>query len=169
MSGWTPLRHLVGVGPAWTIRRVAGATTPRTPLVRSCRKCTSSAQGAQPPYPQGNLQGRDQQIVARGPLRTDESDKRAHGNSPEHRGDPHTKLNSGSLAPRSNRRSWATPESKHFHPPATGRQASPTGPAFPSGRASSRSRRRSRFARIGSTIAVAVRRLRRSSGYRGTG
>jgi hypothetical protein len=30
--------------------------------------------------------------AAQGPLRTDQSDSRAHGNSPEIRGGPHTKL-----------------------------------------------------------------------------
>ena len=35
-------------------------------------------------------------IVAQGPLRTNESDRRARGNSPEPREDPHAKLGSGS-------------------------------------------------------------------------
>jgi hypothetical protein len=48
-------------------------------------------------------------IVAQGPLRTNESDKRALGNSPEPRGDSHAKLSSGTLAPRAGSASRATP------------------------------------------------------------
>ena len=62
-------------------------------------------------------------IVTQGPLRTNESDKRAHGNNPDHRGDPHAKLSSGSQAPRTMRR-----RGRHHKPsrarPATGSQLS---------------------------------------------
>lgn len=53
-------------------------------------------------------------IVAQGPRRTDESDRRAHGNSPELRGGPHAKLASGSQAPRAHRRRGRPPKDRPF-------------------------------------------------------
>jgi hypothetical protein len=60
--------------------------------------------------------------IARGALRTNESDGRAHGNSPRCRQDPHAKLNAGSQAPRQTSVSRRPHKDPPFHPPAGARQ-----------------------------------------------
>ena len=63
----------------------------------------------------------DNAIVAQGPLRTDESDRRAHGNNPELRGDPHAKLELGLTGTKDVIGVAGDPHIiTDFHQPATG-------------------------------------------------
>ncbi len=72
-------------------RAVARATLPGTRTKRSPAPCARRApRGARPRFHLASLNAIDK-IVAQGPLRTSESDRRAHGNNPEPRGDPHAK------------------------------------------------------------------------------